>query len=187
MDAPINLKTVLASPVVTPAREICKIELLPDTVTNPHYLKRCFRALYQKKEVVVPPEVLKIILKTTLEIKYDELNETLQNVVVEMLQYLMLKWPHWFRSSFLMESSFLRLYRIFISYLQRNLVALILNESKYLQIPIKKQETENAKAESPCGILIGVPSTLLRNVTFSLNQKGTQAFCANKLVIASRF
>lgn len=173
MDPPIASQTASTSSTntTTKAREICKIELLPSTITNPHYLKRCFKALYEKKELIVPPQVIETILKTTLEFKLEEYSETLQKVMVDLFQYLMIQWPQWPRISTLTESDFLRLYQSFVFYLQSNLRDVILNENRYLR-KANEESGVHVKRESSFGIRVGAPTILMNNVAFNLKQNG---------------
>lgn len=132
MDLPSTSKAVNKISIHVPlVKKVRKIEFSPN-IPNPHYLKQCYLALYEHYELIVPPEVLKAILKTTCHIKFDTLDETLQNVLLDMLQYLLLVWPLWPSVHNAIDSVEVhQLYSTFLSYIRQHLSDVVLNEKMY--------------------------------------------------------
>lgn len=127
---------------------------------------------------MVSPAVRKAILQTSLGIRFSELNKTLQSVLLELMEYLMLKWPEW-PSAHTSSEPLFKLYLSFVAYMQHHLTDVVVNEEKYREgrgMKVEKgtdtDDLMKKKRESAFGLIVAGPSQLLNNIMFVSKDDG---------------
>lgn len=171
-----------SAPNKSGASEVEKIELENNKGAKVNYLKKCFSALVNRKQIIVQPDVIKVILQSELNIKFNSLNPTLQSVLQDSTIFFMTVWPGWKKSVeyFNGKLPFKDWFEKFVQYLMFQLNHIITNEVKYMQkakessIQTSKVDKETMtehmagvpKPDSPFGLLICGPPWVLNNLAF---------------------